>query len=915
MSPSGPLHFISSTFKISKCTDPVIPPSAPSSEEPLHLFTSLSTWELLNLMPETILAIPDRLQKEYQISPTFLEEVMAEYIVQSTGMEGLKERWGFKESPKFLMAGTKHYSWPKGLALTGVGSQSLLKLDLDSNARISLSSLQRTLDHCLNEHIPIYGIVAVIGTTEDGAVDPLAKIIEVKEEYRKKGLSFLVHADAAWGGYFASTLREPPASWVSSWPTVNPGDKVPFDEEYVPYMALKQYTVHQLEALKYADSVTIDPHKSGYCPYPAGGLCYKDRRMRHLLTWSAPYIEHGKRGENIGVHGVEGSKPGAAAAAVFMHHNVVGLHKRGHGGLLGEVSFTCARLAAHWATLSTPSDPFIVVPFNRLRSERQPSAYPSSPGLGSSPELRRRSSSTFEEPNLEAIEAEKAFIREKIIGRSNEELVKDPDPEIVAELRSLGSDLNINTFICNFRLPHSGIGQEGVGPINEDVSEANYLNELIFDALSPSDVGVAPKRLPLFLSATVLKHSDYGECLDNFKRRAGLEAESKADLFVLRNVVMSPFQANAKYVQEVLMAKFKEVLHKALKTVITRNTVTPDVHTFIMQGTDRLFLAYRPFFFKANGRQQLILEVPVPSDANQQESGWSAYRKARKENPNALFTLKTSRIRIDELLHGGCKCDVYVNDDNSSDLVSQLTIRDVRIVKNRPLLSRWQDPDYDAHYTPFYLYGTSKEQHVDHMLLKAPNAQLTAERVRFTDLDRPLPEDKLASGLLMYIHRPERSMQPFDRDNHPKFFYPNASFPVTIVDDPFAPTAHGPGLASALSHKHPVVARGTVHLPLNVFTDSCDLNRQDFRDYERITEERMKDRMTWEDKSMWRSMVKERLHLVQEEYYSDMHRGKAEGKYNDGRDITRWPLSKDRTPDKDDDVLQGGLFTSNAGRN
>lgn len=57
-------------------------------------------------------------------------------------------------------------------------------------------------------------------------------------------------------------------------------------------------------------------HRSGYCPYPAGGLCYRDGRMRYLVTWTSPVIfreADANKGESIGVYGVEGSKPGAAA--------------------------------------------------------------------------------------------------------------------------------------------------------------------------------------------------------------------------------------------------------------------------------------------------------------------------------------------------------------------------------------------------------------------------------------------------------------------------------------------------------------------------------------------------------------------------------------------------------------------------
>jgi hypothetical protein len=45
----------------------------------------------------------------------------------------------------------------------------------------------------------------------------------------------------------------------------------------------------------------------GYIPYPAGGLCYGDERLRFLVTWSSPYLNTDKGGvEAMGVYGLEG---------------------------------------------------------------------------------------------------------------------------------------------------------------------------------------------------------------------------------------------------------------------------------------------------------------------------------------------------------------------------------------------------------------------------------------------------------------------------------------------------------------------------------------------------------------------------------------------------------------------------------
>ena len=54
----------------------------------------------------------------------------------------------------------------------------------------------------------MYTVVAVIGSTEESAVDPLKGVLELREEFRERGLEFTVHADAAWGGYHVSVLRE-----------------------------------------------------------------------------------------------------------------------------------------------------------------------------------------------------------------------------------------------------------------------------------------------------------------------------------------------------------------------------------------------------------------------------------------------------------------------------------------------------------------------------------------------------------------------------------------------------------------------------------------------------------------------------------------------------------------------------------
>ena len=91
---------------------------------------------------------------------------------------------------------------------------------------------------------------------------------------------------------------------------------------FVPEMYLSSYVHEQLSALHHCDTITVDPHKSGFCPYPGGAICYRDRRMNSFLSITTKVLYyHGKM--ILGDVGIEGSKPGAAAVGVMMANRVI----------------------------------------------------------------------------------------------------------------------------------------------------------------------------------------------------------------------------------------------------------------------------------------------------------------------------------------------------------------------------------------------------------------------------------------------------------------------------------------------------------------------------------------------------------------------------------------------------------------
>ena len=100
MKDNGPLSFTADSFKIKPCVGPE------------KLLKTLSTWELLNLPPATILDIPERLYNQYHMSPGFLDGVLKSHGIQSTSKTSLEKE--FDVGPiNYFVSNTRHYSWPK----------------------------------------------------------------------------------------------------------------------------------------------------------------------------------------------------------------------------------------------------------------------------------------------------------------------------------------------------------------------------------------------------------------------------------------------------------------------------------------------------------------------------------------------------------------------------------------------------------------------------------------------------------------------------------------------------------------------------------------------------------------------------------------------------------------------------------
>jgi glutamate/tyrosine decarboxylase-like PLP-dependent enzyme len=321
----------------------------------------LDLWQLLNFTPDAALDAAAELRGRVE-DPYRAAELIGHHSLAGLGYQEFGRRLAGQfgdalPSGVVLVPSTAHYSWEKICRSLGIGGSQLVHIPVDRRFRMDPGALEETLHGLAARRQPVIGCVSVIGTTEESAVDRLDQVAEVRARAaRELGIAFHLHADAAWGGYAASITRAPGGARRSYEDTL---------ADYAPEVWPEESVFRALCALERTDSVTIDPHKLGFMPYPAGAISFRDRRVRDLVAVEAPYLFHPGASEwaYIGRFIFEGSKPGASAAGVWMSHKVLPLDASGYGRLVGETARSALTL---YRRLSGGDwDPFRVLPLPR----------------------------------------------------------------------------------------------------------------------------------------------------------------------------------------------------------------------------------------------------------------------------------------------------------------------------------------------------------------------------------------------------------------------------------------------------------------------------------------------------------------------------------------------------------------------
>ncbi len=493
----------------------------------------LSEWELINIAVDEMLALPKRLTGAAGIPSETVAAALEDFSVQTTGlMDFFRTAQSRTPTPVVLVPATAHYSWQRATSILGIGMNQMIPVAVDNDGRMDMISLRNTLSECLSEKRPVLMVVAVMGTTTESAVDPIAEILEIREEYRDQGLDFAVHADAAWGGYFASILR--------------PANVGPFGATS-PLAPMSDYVERQFRALGGADTITVDPHKAGFIPYPAGALCYRNGAMPGMITVVADIVYHGGDARTMGACALAGSSPGASSTAVYLSHQSIPTNQMGYGDLLGRCLFNAKRFYAAIVTMADRNDTFQVTPFKPLPAER----------AGKTP--------------VEIAE-QRSLIDEKIVGLNNNVLEQNlrDDPELKELFDELGPDLTVFSYAFNFR------SAEG---LNTNLAWMNELNKMIFDSCSIQEnpnYHVPIQRL--FLTEHSFSPKMHGqEFCDHFVQRAGATPVAGVNVGFLISTMQNPWISNTARGNFIpnLRDTLRDVVEEAVEKIVHRHGLTP----------------------------------------------------------------------------------------------------------------------------------------------------------------------------------------------------------------------------------------------------------------------------------------------------------------------------------------------------
>ena len=199
------------------------------------------------------------------------------HLTSSGTIANLEALWvaGLTHPGKAVAASSQaHYTHTRISAVLGI---PFVPIPVDDTNRIDLAKLEILL-----QTKNIGTVVATLGTTATGSVDPLDELLVLQQKY-----GFRIHVDGAYGGYFTLANNLQPA-------------------------ARRAY-----DAIPHANSIVVDPHKHGLQPYGCGCVLFRDPTVGRFYKHDSPFTYFTSGALHLGEISLECSRAGASAVALW----------------------------------------------------------------------------------------------------------------------------------------------------------------------------------------------------------------------------------------------------------------------------------------------------------------------------------------------------------------------------------------------------------------------------------------------------------------------------------------------------------------------------------------------------------------------------------------------------------------------
>ena len=171
----------------------------------------------------------------------------------------------------FVISKDAHVSFKKCARILGLKSENIIIIDNDNLGRMDINKLELEIVNNINNGKKIFAVVATLGTTMRGSIDPISEIAKICKKF-----NLWLHIDGSIGGIYSFLKRK----------------------------------IKDIDSINESNSITINPQKVLGITKTSSLLIVKDiKNLQEAFQTGLPYLNSDENFINRGELGVQGSRP------------------------------------------------------------------------------------------------------------------------------------------------------------------------------------------------------------------------------------------------------------------------------------------------------------------------------------------------------------------------------------------------------------------------------------------------------------------------------------------------------------------------------------------------------------------------------------------------------------------------------